>query len=94
MPDGAMLDKCICDGVERPFCEVVKENMAKLCFAGERGAYADHDSLDDMYEDEDYEAKGEREVDVDAVVQYSGAKHFSSHVVLILGSVFLTFLKA
>uniref|UniRef100_A0A8B9JVQ1 GDNF/GAS1 domain-containing protein n=1 Tax=Astyanax mexicanus TaxID=7994 RepID=A0A8B9JVQ1_ASTMX len=94
MPDGAMLDKCVCDGVERPFCEVVKENMAKLCFSGERGAHTDQDSLDDVYEDEDYEAKGEREVDVDAVVQYSGAEHFSSHIVLISGSVLLTFLKA
>ncbi|KAI4882134.1 hypothetical protein NFI96_007378 [Prochilodus magdalenae] len=80
MPDGVLLDKCICDGVERPFCEVVKENMVRLCSVGDRGAQTVQESLDDAYEDEDYEGKGEREKDVDAVVQYSGAKHFLSHI--------------
>lgn len=94
MPNGVMLDKCICDGVERPFCEVVKENMVRLCSIGDRRVYTDHDGLDDAYEDEDYEVKGEREVDVDAVVQNSGNKHLSSHIVLIWGSLSLTFLGA
>ncbi|XP_036441567.1 growth arrest-specific protein 1 [Colossoma macropomum] len=94
MPDGVMLDKCICDGVERPFCEVVKENMVRLCSVGNHGVHTDQDSLDDAYEDEDYEVKGEREMDVDAAVQYSGAKHFSSHIVLVWGSLLLTFLGA
>uniref|UniRef100_H3A7W6 GDNF/GAS1 domain-containing protein n=2 Tax=Latimeria chalumnae TaxID=7897 RepID=H3A7W6_LATCH len=33
-PSGALLNKCICDGVERPFCEVMKDNMERLCFGG------------------------------------------------------------
>ncbi|XP_078735478.1 growth arrest-specific protein 1-like [Lampetra fluviatilis] len=29
------LSDCVCDGIERPFCEAVKRNMAELCFDGE-----------------------------------------------------------
>uniref|UniRef100_A0A8C7ZU84 GDNF/GAS1 domain-containing protein n=1 Tax=Oryzias sinensis TaxID=183150 RepID=A0A8C7ZU84_9TELE len=35
IPNGELLNQCICDGVERPFCEVVKENMSKLCSIGD-----------------------------------------------------------
>nr|XP_033776625.1 growth arrest-specific protein 1-like [Geotrypetes seraphini] len=33
-PPGPRLAHCICDGVERPFCEVLKGNMGRLCFSG------------------------------------------------------------
>ncbi|MEQ2203840.1 hypothetical protein XENOCAPTIV_004412 [Xenoophorus captivus] len=35
IPNGMLLNRCVCDGVERPFCEVVKENMSKLCSIGD-----------------------------------------------------------
>ncbi|XP_007906365.1 growth arrest-specific protein 1-like [Callorhinchus milii] len=31
IPSGVSLNTCVCDGVERPFCEVVKDNMHKFC---------------------------------------------------------------
>lgn len=62
IPNGALLNRCVCDGVERPFCEVVKENMSKLCAIGEHTAVAsEQPDLDEAYEDEDYEPRGDRE---------------------------------
>ncbi|MBN3314123.1 GAS1 protein, partial [Atractosteus spatula] len=52
---------CVCDGVERPFCEVVKENMGKLCSVGDHGVSTSYGDTDDLYEDEDYELKVDRE---------------------------------
>uniref|UniRef100_A0A1A7XMN5 GDNF/GAS1 domain-containing protein n=1 Tax=Iconisemion striatum TaxID=60296 RepID=A0A1A7XMN5_9TELE len=53
-PNGMLLNRCVCDGVERPFCEMVKENMSKLCSIGDHSVLSDQDG-EDLYEDEDYE---------------------------------------
>uniref|UniRef100_A0A8C4ICL1 GDNF/GAS1 domain-containing protein n=1 Tax=Dicentrarchus labrax TaxID=13489 RepID=A0A8C4ICL1_DICLA len=41
IPNGVLLNRCVCDGVERPFCEVVKENMSKLCSIGDHTVISD-----------------------------------------------------
>uniref|UniRef100_A0A3P9BC31 GDNF/GAS1 domain-containing protein n=1 Tax=Maylandia zebra TaxID=106582 RepID=A0A3P9BC31_9CICH len=41
IPNGMLLNRCICDGVERPLCEVVKENMSKLCSIGDHSVVSD-----------------------------------------------------
>ncbi|XP_077451245.1 growth arrest-specific protein 1 [Stigmatopora argus] len=62
IPDGALLNRCVCDGVERPFCEVLKENMSKLCSVGDHHAvHSDQPEADDVYEDEDYDARQDGE---------------------------------
>lgn len=64
LPSGVLLDRCVCDGVERPFCEVVKDNMRKLCFTGEHVVISEQpDDVDDMYEDEDPQTGDGEEVD-------------------------------
>uniref|UniRef100_A0A1A8LQR9 GDNF/GAS1 domain-containing protein n=2 Tax=Nothobranchius TaxID=28779 RepID=A0A1A8LQR9_9TELE len=60
IPNGMLLNRCVCDGVERPFCEMVKENMSKLCSIGDHSVISDQDG-EDLYEDEDYELKSDRE---------------------------------
>ncbi|XP_029000660.1 growth arrest-specific protein 1 [Betta splendens] len=60
VPNGELLNSCVCDGVGRSFCEVVKENMSRLCSIGEHGV-ADQPDVDDLYEDEDYDPRQERE---------------------------------
>ncbi|XP_061409406.1 growth arrest-specific protein 1-like [Lethenteron reissneri] len=54
MPRALALSECVCDGLERPFCEVVKDNMERLCFDRERGSgdFADEDDDDDEDDDE------------------------------------------
>ncbi|MEJ1284908.1 growth arrest specific 1 [Cricetulus griseus] len=37
VPKAALLNDCVCDGLERPICESVKENMARLCFGPDAG---------------------------------------------------------
>ncbi|XP_020006987.2 growth arrest-specific protein 1 [Castor canadensis] len=58
VPKAALLNDCVCDGLERPICESVKENMARLCFGAEMGhgpgSSGSDGGLDDYY-DEDYE---------------------------------------
>uniref|UniRef100_A0A8P0PHV0 Growth arrest specific 1 n=2 Tax=Canis lupus familiaris TaxID=9615 RepID=A0A8P0PHV0_CANLF len=58
VPKAALLNDCVCDGLERPICESVKENMARLCFGAELGngpgSSGSDGGLDDYY-DEDYE---------------------------------------
>ncbi|KAJ3594077.1 hypothetical protein NHX12_006409 [Muraenolepis orangiensis] len=61
IPDGVLLNRCVCDGVERPFCEVVKENMSKLCSLGDQGGHPEQPEVDDVYDDEDYDPKNDRE---------------------------------
>ena len=61
IPNGVLLNRCVCDGVERPFCEVVKENMSKLCFLGDHGTHSEQPEVDDLYEDEDYDPKNDRD---------------------------------
>lgn len=60
IPNGMLLNRCVCDGVERPFCEVVKENMSKLCSIGSPSVASDQPEVDD-YKDEDYDLKSDRE---------------------------------
>lgn len=93
LPDGALLERCVCDGVERPFCEVVKDNMSRLCALSDRVLAPDQDALDDVYDDEDYESKSECEVDPGAVVSPSRAWRPSCPLALFLGSLALTFLR-
>ncbi|XP_062860450.1 growth arrest-specific protein 1 [Trichomycterus rosablanca] len=94
LPDGTMLERCVCDGVERPFCEVVKDNMSRLCALGDHRVAPDQDGPDELYEDEDYDLKTEREVDtVEAVVSFAHDWHSSRHLVLVLGAFTLTLLR-
>ncbi|XP_051920360.1 growth arrest-specific protein 1 [Hippocampus zosterae] len=90
-PDGALLNRCVCDGEGRPFCEVVKENMSKLCSMGDRhGVISDQPDVDDAYEDEDYDARHDRE---DVYSDHSAApRGFSSLgglLFLLLGCIWL-----
>ncbi|KAM5299284.1 growth arrest-specific protein 1 [Ctenodactylus gundi] len=58
VPLAALLNDCVCDGLERPICESVKENMARLCFGAELGPGAGSSGSDggpDDYYDEDYD---------------------------------------
>lgn len=56
VPKAALLNDCVCDGLERPICESVKENMARLCFGAELGAgpgsSGSDGGLDDYYDEE------------------------------------------
>uniref|UniRef100_G1KPS1 Growth arrest specific 1 n=2 Tax=Anolis carolinensis TaxID=28377 RepID=G1KPS1_ANOCA len=61
VPKALLLNDCVCDGLERPICESVKENMARLCFGGghgssgassDGGAGAFDDDYYDEYEDD------------------------------------------
>ncbi|KAM7241313.1 hypothetical protein CapIbe_007885 [Capra ibex] len=56
MPKAALLNDCVCDGLERPICESVKENMARLCFGAELGngpgSSGSDGGLDDYYDEE------------------------------------------
>ncbi|KAM8792554.1 growth arrest-specific protein 1 [Eudromia elegans] len=60
VPKAVLLNDCVCDGLERPICESVKENMARLCFGAEAGGNGAGSSggsdggLEEYY-DEDYE---------------------------------------
>ncbi|XP_052008311.1 growth arrest-specific protein 1-like [Xyrauchen texanus] len=86
MPNGVLLNQCVCDGLERPFCEVVKHNMVKLCSIGDHSVSID-DGMDDLYEDEDYEVRPEREItDADAVMS---SAFTLSHQVVLLCSAFV-----
>ncbi|XP_056671314.1 growth arrest-specific protein 1-like [Monodelphis domestica] len=48
---GPLLERCVCDGAERPFCQVLKDNMGRLCF--DPAAAAAAEAEDDDYEDEE-----------------------------------------
>ncbi|XP_035421189.1 growth arrest-specific protein 1 [Cygnus atratus] len=60
VPKAVLLNDCVCDGLERPICESVKENMARLCFGADTGSNGAGSSggsdggLEEYY-DEDYE---------------------------------------
>lgn len=75
VPKAALLNDCVCDGLERPICESVKENMARLCFGPDAsngpGSSGSDGGLDDYY-DEEYDdeqragaAGGEQPLDDD-----------------------------
>lgn len=63
VPKAALLNDCVCDGLERPICESVKENMARLCFGAELangpGSSGSDGGLDDYY-DEEYDDEHHR----------------------------------
>lgn len=56
VPKAALLNDCVCDGLERPICESVKENMARLCFGAELGngpgSSGSDGGLDDYYDED------------------------------------------
>ncbi|KAM9329578.1 growth arrest-specific protein 1 [Gastrophryne carolinensis] len=58
VPKALLLNDCVCDGLERPICESIKENMARLCFGAEM---ASSGSSDYDYYDEDYDSQPARE---------------------------------
>uniref|UniRef100_A0A4W5JZT3 GDNF/GAS1 domain-containing protein n=1 Tax=Hucho hucho TaxID=62062 RepID=A0A4W5JZT3_9TELE len=80
IPNGMLLNQCVCDGVERPFCEVVKENMSKLCQIGDHSVISDQADMDDMYEDEDYDSKTEEIYPPDS---NSSSPQLSSYMALL-----------
>ncbi|XP_030049547.1 growth arrest-specific protein 1 [Microcaecilia unicolor] len=51
VPKALPLSDCVCDGLERPICESVKENMARLCFAPELSGGTEYDLYDEEYEE-------------------------------------------
>ncbi|XP_056380515.1 growth arrest-specific protein 1 [Hyla sarda] len=51
MPKAMMLNDCVCDGVERPICESVKDSMVRLCF-GPDGDLSSSGEADDYTDDE------------------------------------------
>ncbi|KAF7250631.1 Growth arrest-specific protein 1 [Varanus komodoensis] len=81
VPKAMLLNDCVCDGLERPICESVKENMARLCFGGDivgPGSSGASDGAIDDYYDEDYEDepshRGKDELDDVAAVAGAGAE--------------------
>uniref|UniRef100_W5NLZ1 Growth arrest-specific 1b n=2 Tax=Lepisosteus oculatus TaxID=7918 RepID=W5NLZ1_LEPOC len=57
MPKAALLDKCVCDGIERPICESVKNNMQTLCFGSESYGSGWTDGSDEDDEDDEDEER-------------------------------------
>ncbi|XP_063769833.1 growth arrest-specific protein 1 [Pseudophryne corroboree] len=56
VPKALLLNDCVCDGLERPICESIKENMARLCFGVElgNGGPGSSGGSYDEYDEEDY----------------------------------------
>jgi growth arrest-specific protein 1 len=56
VPKAELLNDCVCDGLERPICESVKENMARLCIGARwtraRVAVARMGGLDNDYDED------------------------------------------
>ncbi|XP_028661377.1 growth arrest-specific protein 1a [Erpetoichthys calabaricus] len=52
VPAAVLLNECICDGVERPICEAVKENMARLCFGPDSSTGSSGSDVGDYYYDD------------------------------------------
>ncbi|XP_030434127.1 growth arrest-specific protein 1-like [Gopherus evgoodei] len=46
-PGGPALERCVCDGPERPFCQVLKANMGRLCSAPPAEPGPDEDYRDE-----------------------------------------------
>ncbi|XP_041034437.1 growth arrest-specific protein 1-like [Carcharodon carcharias] len=55
IPNGVLLNTCVCDGVERPFCEVVKENMERFCSISSHSLFTATPDSEENYEYDDYE---------------------------------------
>lgn len=59
VPKALLLNDCVCDGLERPICESIKENMARLCFGAELGNGGPGSSGNSDYEyDDEYDEEG------------------------------------
>ncbi|XP_053323398.1 growth arrest-specific protein 1 [Spea bombifrons] len=60
MPKALLLNDCVCDGHERPICESIKENMARLCFGadGSLGGPGSSGGSEDDYDDYEEEEHG------------------------------------
>lgn len=80
IPNGMLLNRCVCDGEERPFCEVVKENMSRLCSIGDHGV-SEQPEAEDFYEDEDYDPRSGRE---EGYTESSSDSHRLSSCMLLL----------
>ncbi|XP_053558404.1 growth arrest-specific protein 1 [Bombina bombina] len=57
VPKALMLNDCVCDGMERPFCESIKENMARLCFGEEASNVPGSSGFE--YGAEDYDSESD-----------------------------------
>ncbi|KAL4613209.1 growth arrest-specific protein 1-like [Arapaima gigas] len=91
IPSGALLKRCVCDGVERPFCQVVKENMDKLCSIGDQGFSTTYRDADDLYEDEDYDSRMDREENqLDSAVSFSNCSPVSASAIPLSAAAVLT----
>ncbi|MEE6508415.1 hypothetical protein FKM82_021051 [Ascaphus truei] len=55
VPQALLLNDCVCDGSDRPICESIKENMARLCFGAEAwgGGPGSSGGADYDYDEED-----------------------------------------
>lgn len=83
IPNGMLLNRCVCDGVERPFCEVVKENMSRLCSTnGELSIISEQADVDDIYEDEDYDPKLSKD-EMEPFVTYNSVSNLSCSMTLL-----------
>lgn len=107
VPKAVLLNDCVCDGLERPICESVKENMARLCFGADMGSNGAGSSggsdggLEEYY-DEDYEEepsqKGRDEAEDNAgpepgfPMQADGAGRAGSAAWAMLASILLPLL--
>ncbi|KAM4710165.1 growth arrest-specific protein 1 [Discoglossus pictus] len=64
VPKALLLNDCVCDGMERPICESIKENMARLCFGSDAGNGPGSSGGSDYDYEEDYdEEQGESTVE-------------------------------
>ncbi|XP_072260173.1 growth arrest-specific protein 1 [Pyxicephalus adspersus] len=74
VPKALLLNDCVCDGSERPICESIKENMARLCFGAELGnagssGGSDYEEYDDEYDEEQGPAREGSQEDATPWVQ-------------------------
>lgn len=96
VPKALLLNDCVCDGMERPICETIKENMARLCFGAYMGNGVPGSSggSDYEYEDEDYDDElgqgrdGSHEEEKNRVVSDTtgDSAHTSASLLLTLGT--------
>lgn len=102
VPKALLLNDCVCDGLERPICESVKENMARLCFGADAGANGAgssgaSDGAQEEYDDEDYEEERRDEPDEGVTVPGNsaagryGAGRLGSGTLLAAASILLLF---
>ncbi|XP_018426599.1 PREDICTED: growth arrest-specific protein 1 [Nanorana parkeri] len=96
VPKALLLNDCVCDGLERPICESIKENMARLCFGADMGNVgpgssggSDYDYDDEEYDDELHQGReGSQEEDMNRVISDTtgGSAATSASLLGILGT--------